>query len=75
MTRIGKAALVTAGLLLSTFAMVITTPSPAYACCRPCLGYCGPGVPDSAYCCSGISEPGNACGFTTCGEWLKGVAS
>ncbi|HEX6902637.1 MAG TPA: hypothetical protein VF789_23155 [Thermoanaerobaculia bacterium] len=65
MNRIRKAALFGAALLLSAFAI---TP-PAYACCRPCAGYCGPGVPAGAFCCSGVPEPGNACGFTTCGEW------
>ncbi|HYG64145.1 MAG TPA: hypothetical protein VEL74_16335 [Thermoanaerobaculia bacterium] len=48
-----------------------TSTAPAGACCRPCAGYCGtPGVPLSAACCSGVSTPGNACGFTNCCSYL-----
>lgn len=65
MLRIGRTALAGAGLV----ALMLTLAPAAQACCRPCLGYCGPGVSPSAYCCAG-AMPGNACGLTTCGEWL-----
>ena len=72
MRQLGKAAFV--GLGLGLF-MLVFAPA-AHACCRPCDGYCGqPGVPSTAYCCSGIPVPGNACGFTTCGEWLGSQAT
>lgn len=59
-------------LIFAVFAVAALAFAPsAQACCRPCEGYCGPGVPLDAFCCSGIPEPGNACGFTTCGKWLS----
>lgn len=60
-----------------SFALFLLLFSPAaHACCRPCDGYCGqPGVPATAYCCTGIPVPGNACGLTTCGKWLGSPAT
>lgn len=53
------------------FAVLAFAPA-AQACCRPCQGYCEmKGVPADALCCTGIPEPGNACGLTTCGEYLE----
>jgi hypothetical protein len=43
---------------------------PAYACCRPCGSWCLTTTPTTP-CCTGIPEPGNACGLTTCGKWLS----
>ncbi len=72
MRQLGRMAFVGLGLTLS---MLLFAPA-AHACCRPCTGYCGePGVPSTAYCCTGIPVPGNACGFTTCGEYLGSQAS
>lgn len=43
---------------------------PASACCRPCGSWCLTATP-STPCCTGIPEPGNACGLTICGKWLQ----
>lgn len=68
MSRIKKAALFVFSLSLS-LAVLAMSPPRASACCRPCDGFCGPGVPDSAFCCQG-PVPGDACGLTNCGEFL-----
>lgn len=66
MSRIKKAALFVSSLALVAFSI---TPPRASACCRPCQGFCSNSVPESAFCCQG-PVPGNACGLTTCGEYL-----
>lgn len=66
MSQIRKAVLLGLALALSVIALA---PAPVYACCRPCGLWCLTASKDTP-CCSGISSPGNACGLTTCGEWL-----
>lgn len=58
------------------FAVLAFAAAPSVlACCTPCQGFCGPGVPRDTPCCTGIPQPGNACGLTTCGKWLRGQAA
>jgi hypothetical protein len=65
MSRIKKAA-----FFLFSLSLVLLSVTPrASACCRPCEGFCSNAVPESAFCCQG-PVPGNACGLTTCGEYL-----
>lgn len=72
MNRIGK--VVFAGLVFAVSTLLMAPA--ASACCTPCAGFCTqPGVPPTAYCCTGIPEPGNACGLTICGKWLQGQRS
>lgn len=56
---------------LAVAALVLLPAAPAEACCTPCSYLCKT-APPSTYCCSGIPEPGNACGFMTCREYLGG---
>lgn len=67
MLRIRKAVLLGLAFALSAIALA---PVPTYACCTPCGSWCLSN-PD-AYCCTGISTPGDACGLTTCRKWLYG---
>jgi hypothetical protein len=46
--------------------------SPATACCVPCQNFCTKTTPPDTVCCTGIPVPGDACGHTTCGKWLRG---
>lgn len=48
---------------------VLSTVPAAGACCTPCWVACQPGVPGSTPCCTGIPQPGNFCGLTTCEKW------
>jgi|GEM_PF-5834216 len=43
----------------------------AQACCTPCNPWCKISLPPEAYCCTGIPEPGNACGLTICAKYLE----
>lgn len=64
--RIRKAVLLGLAFALSALALE----RPAYACCTPCGSWCMTVSPRTP-CCTGIPEPGNACGLTTCGKWLS----
>lgn len=68
MHRFGKATL---SLLLLAAVPFFAPAALAQRCCRSCSGVCStPGIPATAYCCTGVAAPGNPCGTTTCGEWL-----
>ncbi|HMB52637.1 MAG TPA: hypothetical protein VKU40_04935 [Thermoanaerobaculia bacterium] len=41
----------------------------AQACCTPCT-WCTDETDPGFVCCTGIPVPGDACGHTTCGEYL-----
>lgn len=62
---IRKAVLLGLAFALSALALE----RPVYACCTPCGDWCKT-VSRNTPCCTGIPEPGNACGLTTCGKWL-----
>ncbi len=64
--RIRKALLLGLAFSLSMLALE----RPAYACCTPCGSWCKTATRTTP-CCTGIPEPGNACGLTTCGKWLS----
>ena len=51
--------------------VALAAPPPAVACCIPCQGFCTSSTPPNTPCCTGIPQPGNACGLTTCGKWLS----
>ena len=60
-------------LMVALVAGVTLLAAPAAeACCRPCEGFCDGSVSRDTPCCTGIPEPGNACGLTTCGKYLSG---
>ncbi|HEX2251957.1 MAG TPA: hypothetical protein VHQ65_01655 [Thermoanaerobaculia bacterium] len=60
-------------LMVALVAGVTLLAAPAAeACCRPCQGFCDKTIPPSTPCCTGIPVPGDACGLTTCGEYLQG---
>jgi hypothetical protein len=56
-------------VVLCVAALVWFAPA-AEACCTPCGKWCQD-VPPTTYCCTGIPQPGNACGLTTCGKYLR----
>lgn len=64
--RIRKTLLLGLAFALSMLALE----RPAYACCTPCGDWCRT-VDPNTFCCTGIPEPGNACGLTICGKWLQ----
>ena len=43
----------------------------AQACCTPCDPWCKVFLDPDDYCCTGIPEPGNACGLTICAKWKE----
>ena len=61
------------GLLVFTLcalAMLWLAPA-AEACCTPCDPWCNVFLGPNDYCCTGIPEPGNACGLTICAKWKE----
>jgi hypothetical protein len=60
------------GLAVLAVAILALWAAPAAeACCIPCNPWCKTMLEPDDYCCTGIPEPGNACGLTICGKYLK----
>lgn len=50
-------------------ALLLLAAPVAQACCTPCT-WCTDETDPSFVCCTGIPVPGDACGHTTCGQYL-----